>query len=116
MKIRKKSGNTGSNTTDGMRYNASASAMMSMVSADESIPLEDLVLDSKAISERGCLSHTKLDNVGADIIQTGADLFPDKFCGNDEDILYPKGILSRKASGCREGVAAVGGKDPLVSF
>lgn len=90
--------------------------MMSMVSADDNIPSDELVHRPKTkdsiprINEmrKILLSHTELDHVGADIVQAGADLLLDKLSGNHENVLHPKGVLGCEACGSREGIATMG--------
>lgn len=54
------------------------------------------------------LCHTKFDHIGADIVQTGADLLLDELSRNHEDVLHPKGILGCEACGRRERIATMG--------
>lgn len=85
---------------------------ISIVSAAANIPK---VPASAPLSNPGP-KLTRLDDVGADILNTRLDLLGHKVSRHDVDALNAEGVLRRESRGGRHSVAAMRGDDLLVGF
>lgn len=105
--------NTGSSTHVGRLCFSRAVATALIVEVEASMPRYG-IRDEKGKIGDG--TRTNLDNVNANVIDTGVDLFGNECRGNIMDIEYALGILGSQRRRRCHGVALMDGNDSLVGF
>lgn len=108
--------NTGSSTHVGRLCFSRAVATALMVEVEASMPSQKRhgIRDEKGKIGDG--TRTNLDDVHANVIDTGVDLFGNKCRGNIVDVEYALGVLGSQRRRRCHGVALMDGNDSLVGF